>query len=338
MRLITLFSLFFLALGMAGQTPPLRTIPIRIYDSLPLVRVRIGDSAARWYVVDSAAAHSYVAPRDRARRRVLSIGRTIIDVPARTVEPSLASEWRWGHAVDGIVGAELFGRYVVQIDYDAEVLRLFEPGTFQPDAGAEGIPLLVRGGKAYVRAAVTMSGKPETEELFLVDLASADAISGAAFARTDVPRNTPGRDLGRAAHFRIGTFAFDEVNGVAAPNHIGGEILHRFTLTFDWPRGMLWLEPSRHFGDGFIFDMSGLDLQWRRLQKEIEVMHVFDGTPAAEAGLRTGDRIVNIDHQPVTAFDLAQIRRMFHEPRSYTVDFRRGSREISVVLRLRKLL
>jgi C-terminal processing protease CtpA/Prc len=101
---------------------------------------------------------------------------------------------------------------------------------------------------------------------------------------------------------------------------------------------MLWLEPSRHFGDGFIFDMSGLDLQWRRLQREIEVMHVFDGTPAAEVGLRTGDRILNIDHQPVTAFDLAQIRRMFHEPRSYTVDFRRGSQEMSVVLRLRKLL
>jgi hypothetical protein len=323
----------------------LLTIPIAIYDNLPLAPVHIGSAPLLWFVPDSAAKTTYI---DTARARaaglaagkpaILSLSRSTLTIPRLSTTELASLQRTEGHAIDGVLGAELFRKYVVQIDYDTRVLRLFDPSTFTPDAGAESVPLFIKDDKAYVHCAITMPGVVERDELFLVNPSSGGALSHPAFARSDVPANTPPRDLGRATRFRIGSFAFDGVNGVSAPPSIGGEILHRFTVTFDYSRSTLWLEAGRHFGDAWMFDMSGLDLAWNATRTQIDVVHVFEQTPGQEAGLRAGDVIVAIDNQRIAAFDLDQVVKMLHLARTYTLDVRRGTRRMKISMTLRRLL
>ena len=42
---------------------------------------------------------------------------------------------------------------------------------------------------------------------------------------------------------------------------IGGDILSRFTVVFDYSRQRMMLEPNAQFSESFEADMSGLDLQ-----------------------------------------------------------------------------
>ncbi len=63
--------------------------------------------------------------------------------------------------------------------------------------------------------------------------------------------------LGRLSGFKLGAFSFANVpvtccGGTEQTSRlIGGEILHRFTLTFDYPHKRIFLEPNRYFSSNF---------------------------------------------------------------------------------------
>ena len=58
--------------------------------------------------------------------------------------------------------------------------------------------------------------------------------------------------LGQLAVFQLGRFSFKQVPSVApGVALIGGEILRRFHLYFDYKRERMILEPNRHLSDSF---------------------------------------------------------------------------------------
>jgi hypothetical protein len=63
--------------------------------------------------------------------------------------------------------------------------------------------------------------------------------------------------LGRLSGFKLGAFSFGNVpvscGGATEQTSrlIGGEILHRFTLIFDYPHKRIFLEPNRYFSSNF---------------------------------------------------------------------------------------
>ena len=131
---------------------------------------------------------------------------------------------------------------------------------------------------------------------------------------------------------------FENTNGASGGQKIGGELLHRFTVIFDYSRQRMILEPNRHFRDGFVFDMFGGDLRFEQESKGFRVSAVYKNSPASEAGLKESDLIATIDGQPVLSFSLDQVRRMFAQEKEYSLGIRRGSDMIQVKVKLRKLL
>jgi S1-C subfamily serine protease len=120
---------------------------------------------------------------------------------------------------------------------------------------------------------------------------------------------------------------------------IGGEVLHRFTVIFDYNRQRIILEPNRHLRDESSVDASGADLRLAPESKSFRVHSVRKGSPAAEAGLQEGDLITAIDRTPSTEFNLDQAQRMFaRDGREYLLNVRRGSELLQIRIKLRKLL
>jgi aspartyl protease len=217
-----------------------------------------------------------------------------------------------GRRLDGLLGYDFFSRFPVELDYEAGTLALGR----EPRGSPASLELVRR--HPFVRAAFVLGGR-RLEHVFLVDtgfrsglvLASPfvreehlveraartiEATTGAGIGGPTIER------VGRADRFELGPFVLEDVvvnlsqaqAGTLAEHGYGGivgsEILRRFTATFDYPEARLLLEPNAHFADPFEFDLSGLYLVGG---DGIEVFRVVDGSPAADAGIRAGDRIVS---------------------------------------------
>ncbi|EMR02412.1 aspartyl protease family protein [Cesiribacter andamanensis] len=170
-----------------------------------------------------------------------------------------------GVPVHGIIGYELFARFVVKIDYYNNLITLYEPGSFKVPRGFEKLPLSLEDSKPFIEAQVTdEEGKRHTLKL-LVDTGASHALLVHA-DKTDVclPSKTLygslGRGLlgdisghiGRMQEFSIGKSSFRNVLS-SFPDHdsyslthqeqdrdgtIGGEILGRFVVILIIPAGL----------------------------------------------------------------------------------------------------
>ncbi|MFI5372866.1 MAG: PDZ domain-containing protein, partial [Candidatus Eisenbacteria bacterium] len=158
-------------------------------------------------------------------------------------------------------------------------------------------------------------------------------------------------DIGRLAKLRLGGMTFDrptalfsrDTAGVfASPDLdgiIGGELLRRCKVTFDYPHSRLILEPYAGPAAEFEYDMSGLFLVARGEDfRALVVQSVSAGTPAAEAGLERGDQIVAIDGQGGASLALEHARELFRKPGAYRLDVARAGKRFSVRLVTRRLV
>ena len=155
--------------------------------------------------------------------------------------------------------------------------------------------------------------------------------------------------MGRAKRFAFAGFTFDapivaaakDAAGATAEREldglIGGEILRRFTVTFDYARRRMLLVPNRRLHDPFDVDMSGAGYKAADLKFDrILVRYVIGNSPASEAGLEERDEIVSVDGNKVT---LGQLRALFGEPgKHHVVRVRRGGREFDATIVTRRLV
>ena len=139
---------------------------------------------------------------------------------------------------------------------------------------------------------------------------------------------------------RGGALASSEYEGL-----IGGEVLRRFKVVFDYARGRLILEPNAHYAEPVEYDMSGIRLRGIGLGsrgddfRTFRVYQVLEDSPAAEAGLHEGDVLFAIDGVPAARFTLDEISQMLKVPgREYKLSFKRGGGTVSVKIKMRRLI
>ena len=165
---------------------------------------------------------------------------------------------------------------------------------------------------------------------------------------TDSPRNA----YGRLKAFGIGPYTAEEVLVVFSQKHsivagnpkvagiIGGGLLRRFTVIFDFSHHQLILEPHFHFGDFDESDMSGLSLAALGPNfKRFEVLDIVPGSPAADVGIQKGDIVAGIDDEPAADISLASIHQLFRQiGHKYKLLVERNGQIRTVELKMRRLV
>jgi C-terminal processing protease CtpA/Prc len=121
---------------------------------------------------------------------------------------------------------------------------------------------------------------------------------------------------------------------------VGGAILRQFTVTFDYARRRLYFEKNRSFGRRDTYDRAGLWLSGSADGRSFEVFDVTARGPAAEAGLKPGDRVLRIDGRSVDGLRLIAARDELKEARRKTVRLtvQDGDGMREVVIKLRDLV
>lgn len=262
-----------------------------------------------------------------------------------------------GVPVDGLIGAEVLARFVTVFDYEHSRVTFKLPGAA---AAGAGVPFVFDGTQPEVPCAIDGiaaqctidSGSRSSLDLFAPFIArnpavvSADATA-AGLNGFGVGGGDMGR-LGRLPSLKIGGFELKNlvagfsgassgafaVPGVAA--NIGGAVLKRFTVTYDYPRQTMSLEPNGSFAVPDEYERSGMFLIAR---DGVVVADVRPGTPAAEAGVVKGDAIVGIDGTPVAQLTLRGVREAFRRASGTTLQVQVQSKGApaprSIVLTLR---
>lgn len=239
--------------------------------------------------------------------------------------------------IAGLIGYEVLRRFVTRIDYGRDRLTLTPVGEFHYRGDGHEVPLTFAGRTPQVRArvnGVTGVFKLDTGDsggltLFAAfarahDIALAGRVSTAIAA--GVGGSVESRS-GRVNGFAIGGFELSHpvadlvdpragafASKVLAGN-IGRDILSRFTLTLDYERQRLYLEPDERFAEPFRNESSRSGLHLNRLDPDTLIVAVVDGGSAAQAaGLRAGDKVVALDGIEASAMGLDAIKRQLRRP------------------------
>jgi predicted metalloprotease with PDZ domain len=102
------------------------------------------------------------------------------------------------------------------------------------------------------------------------------------------------------------------------PSNVGGGVLKRFVVTFDYDNNTMYLKPiGEPIEDLDTFDKSGM---WVNAVPEgFKVIGISKAGPAEEAGLQDDDVITAVNDQPATDVSLYEIRKRLRNEVSGTV-------------------
>lgn len=265
----------------------------------------------------------------------LQIGTVLLQRQLMRVLPIPGFDQVEGRAVDGVLGYEVFKRLVVQIDHGRQRLTFTHPQHAEPLANAQTLPL-----SFYVHFPAVQARLDGVDGQFWLDTGNRNALTlwrpfveahsslsrRASSVETTIGWGVGGRAAGRLARadeLQLGdltvarpvlTLASSE-DGPAAMHDVAGligtDLLRRFTIRFDYSRKQVQLLPDPGVDPVFRHDQAGLWIN--RHQEGFVVMAVMDQGPAAEAALKPGDVIVEVDAQPAPAMDLSEFRQRLCE-------------------------
>lgn len=365
-------------------------IPFELNGSGIYLQLRVNGSKPLWFALDTGAAGSVInkataealglkmegsnettgaggqVPSSSVKGVTFDIGSAQLkDLNATTIALT-SMENATGHTMDGILGSELFRRFVVEIDYENQALNLYEPAGFVYEGRGESLPLSFIHNHPYVRAKVAAPGREPVEGKFILDTGSGfPLVLLNSFVKEHQLADSSTKTLkifgrgvggeilmpvGRTARLMLGSYSLENPitsfpqSGMFAQSdtagNIGSALLRRFKVTFDYSRKRMFVEPNKYFSEPFEHDMSGLQVVTESPAFNIfRVKRVLANSPAEEAGLKQGDEIITFGGRPVAELKLAALRAMLRQPeKQYALKVRRGAETLSVSLKTRRMI
>lgn len=246
-----------------------------------------------------------------------------------------------GVEVHGLIGYDLFNRFIVEFDYSKRVMTLHEPDKFKPPRNYAEVPMAVEDTKPYIFVKIQMNDTSMLYAKLMVDSGASHAImlNADSHENISVPpayiQTIIGRGLGGDISGKISiikSLAFDKFEfsnvvvsfpekefypdtlGLIYRNGtIGGELLSRFKVIFDYFNKKIYFKKNSAYKKGFGYNMSGITVITEGEElTNFKITGIRDGSPADKADLRIDDFIINLNGVDIDKLELGDMYRLFN--------------------------
>lgn len=252
-----------------------------------------------------------------------------------------------GIPVNGIIGYQFFRNNLVEINYQKKKIIVFksnEQNRNKFEKKFKSIPITIEKAKPYIYSTAVIDST-EIPAKLLIDIGNSDAFWVFQNSRIKVPEKNFEDYLGkgfsgdiegrraRVSSFSIGDFTFKNPiiafpdsssirNVRMVPDRIGsvgGEILKRFTLVFDYADKKIYLKKNKEFSHPFTYNKSGIIIQHNGLQWVQETVHLETVPMMGDSFDSKGEKMSNdfrYKFQLKPVFEIANIRKKSAAERS----------------------
>ena len=262
---------------------------------------------------------------------------------------------------DGVIGFEIFSRFVVEINNDSNTLILTEPDYFHYNGNGNEIPLAIERNMPYVFCNAEMESGEVAKTKLVVDIGASHALSLNVGTQKEIilPSKTlevrTGRsvsaeifgNVGRIKRLKVGPYSLDNVivsfygralHPAEKEGNLGSGILRRFNTIFDYKNKRMILEPNKFFNDNFNFEMTGFQTS-KTINGLLEIDKIIPNSPASEQGLMKGDIITKINGINSSEITVDKAREIFtNDGETVKLNILRGANEMDASIKLRPLI
>lgn len=347
-------------------------IPIEIYNNLIVVPVVLNDALPLKFILDTGVRTSILTQKTfsdilnlpYSRKYTISgpggdklvdayvTNNVSIDLPGVSgrghamlvlAEDYLELRNYLGTDVHGILGYELFSRFIIEIDYQKRLLTLMTPERFRKRSKFQAIPMKIEDTKPYIIVPLVLSDGTAMDAKLLMDSGASHGLmlETGSDARIKVPEKTVssllGRGLGgeifgkvgRIKSLSLGTNTLEDVianfpdpnsyfdsikvGNVFRNGAIGGEIMSRFTIVFNFPKERVYIKKNSNFRNSFYYNLSGITVKAKGSALNIfEVTEVRDQSASQRGGILPGDQILSVNGIAAKNLDLNSVNGFFN--------------------------
>ncbi len=276
-----------------------------------------------------------------------------------------------GIEVHGILGANFFKRYVIQIDYRRKILTFIKPETFdRPEAGYKKVRTLFKKNKPYLQVGVEITKDSILPLSILLDSGASLALLIHSNSHPDIrlPQNIIEGQLamglggyltgylGRVhqlrlnddlsfqnvlCHFQKITIYQDTTHLNSRNGVVGNLILDRFSIIVDYPRERIYFKPNKKYKKKFKYDKSGMSIiaSGNRFNT-FSVHHVLQGSPADLAGVKVGDEIIGVNFLHSSFYSLNHLIKILQrkDGKKIRLKIKRNGKKMILKFRLKTLI
>ncbi len=275
-----------------------------------------------------------------------------------------------GMPLGGILGYDFISRFVVEIDYDRQLLTLHDPATWRYAGSGLSVPVTFDAGIPFTDATISVPTKPAVPAHFVLDFGAAETMTLtspfvkanalASLAGTSVRVNRPAglekqffaqnNVRGHIDRLALGGLTVESIpvnmsvntrgaySSASFSGTVGEGIYRRYHVFLDYARERMIFEPTpetaKPFPErqtyGLTLLASGPDLH------TLTVSAVCPGSPAETDGFKEGDRIAAIDGRPAAEFSLGDLRdRLSHQGERHRLEIARGNERLGLAIEVR---
>ncbi len=246
--------------------------------------------------------------------------------------------------VDGILGYDIFTRFVVRIDYYDSVLTIFLPDDSSAIADGCVLGIEIEMNHPMITGVVNDSiqgrFRVDTGSMSYLDLNSEivrkyDLVAQSRTEPVELHLRGIGDETitslaGRLASLKLCDFELTDIpcgftlsdSGILAiesvDGNIGSGILSQFICTFDYSRNRLTLSPNPDFSEPIEILSTGLRLMMD--EDRFIVVDVIFGSSAADKEIMAGDVVVSIDGSDLSELGLFEVMELLEPPDRESVE------------------
>jgi predicted aspartyl protease len=277
-----------------------------------------------------------------------------------------------GVKIHGILGYDFFKNFVVRINYANKLMKFYSPEFFnRPLIFYKSIEMKIENSKPYVYQKIKVNDSTEILSKLMIDTGASHPLmlhknsseyiqlpeknvrdilgAGIAGSIEGHAAKIPQLSLNKYTLENVVTNypdsgAYEDIIKSTSRNGtIGGGILGRFKLFFDYGNEKLYIKKNGWLRKEFKHDMSGLSVIAKGeyyLEPFYEIEKVREDTPADDAGVRKEDKIISLNGHTGRDLSLQFINNTLSkkEGKKIKIKVKRGDEILSFTFLLKEFI